>query len=109
MEDVFLSEMGRRVNEKRKAMRLSQEDVAEMADVSKQTISLIENGRQEPGAKVVAKLAKALGMSADCLLTGEHTDTDIRILDQRLKDMNHSQYRFLEDVINRFIDLCEQG
>jgi transcriptional regulator with XRE-family HTH domain len=108
-EDVFLNEMGRRVNEKRKEMRLSQEDVAEMVDVSKQTISLIESGRQEPGAKIVAKLAKALGMSADYLLTGSRTDTDLQILDRRLKNMNERQYRFLENVITEFMALCGQG
>jgi transcriptional regulator with XRE-family HTH domain len=108
MEDVFLSEMGRRVNEKRKAMRFSQEELAEMADVSKQTISMIENGKQEPGAKVVAKIAKALDMSADYLLTGERTDEDMHILDRRLKNLNAAQYRFLEGVINGFADLCER-
>jgi transcriptional regulator with XRE-family HTH domain len=109
MEDVFLSEMGRRVNEKRKEMRLSQEDVAEMTDVSKQTISLIERGLQEPGAKITAKLAKALNVSADYLLTGERTDADLQILERRLKNMDERQYRFLENVITEFADLCERG
>jgi transcriptional regulator with XRE-family HTH domain len=107
-EDVFLSEMGGRVNKKRKELRLSQEYLAEMADVSKQTISLIERGRQEAGAKNIAKLAKALDVSADWLLTGKRTDGDLHILNRRMKYLSASQYGFLEDIVTKFADFCEK-
>jgi transcriptional regulator with XRE-family HTH domain len=109
MEDSFLIEMGRRIQDKRKLLRLSQEEVAERAELTKQTVSRAENGQRELGAKNVARLAKALGMSTDYLLNGERTEVDVRILDRKIASLTDRQYSFLEDIIKNFIDICEEG
>ncbi len=105
----FLNEMGERIQNKRKRLRLSQEALAEMAEISKQTVSRAENGQRELGAQNVAKLAKALEMSTDFLLTGERTDNDLLKLDERLKKLTERQYQFLEELIRNFIEMCEDG
>ncbi len=51
---------GEHIRRLRLGRNLTQEDLAAMADLSQRTISMIENGRQRPHAKTLAKLAEAL-------------------------------------------------
>jgi transcriptional regulator with XRE-family HTH domain len=58
----------------RRQRGLSQERLAELADLHMTDIARIETRRRDPGVKVVAKIAYGLGVSASELLTGvEHT------------------------------------
>jgi transcriptional regulator with XRE-family HTH domain len=52
--------IGRRIQELRKSKRLSQEKVAEKADISPTYLSRIECGRENPTLDMFIKLAKAL-------------------------------------------------
>jgi len=108
MKDIFLSNMGKRIFERRKELRLSQEELAERADTNKQTISLAEHGKQELRASNVVKIANALGISTDYLLKGERIDSDQMILDKRIRNLENDDYNFLADTINKFIDLYEK-
>ena len=44
MEEMLLKEMGQRLSAHRKQLRLTQEEVAELADMATQTLSTSENG-----------------------------------------------------------------
>lgn len=109
MDESFLIDMGRRIHEKRKSLRLSQEELAERAEISKQTVSRAENGQRELGAQNVKRLAEALETSADYLLTGERTDADALILDKRIKTLTDHQYQYLDEHIRIFLKMCEDG
>lgn len=52
----------------RKAKNLSQDELAEMLNVSRQSISLWENGQTQPTLDNVVALARAFGVSTDALL-----------------------------------------
>ena len=108
MEDNFISSMGKRIYELRKNLRLSQEELSERADTTKQTIALAEKGKQELRAGNVSKVAEALGVSTDYLLNGTRIDSDDMVLDKRIRTLNNNQYDFLSDMINKFVDLCEK-
>jgi len=108
MEDNFISSMGNRIYSLRKHLRLSQEELAEKADTTKQTISLAEKGKQELRAGNVAKIADALGVSTDYLLKGIRIDSDDMVLDRRIRNLNNDQYDFLSETINKFVDFCEK-
>jgi transcriptional regulator with XRE-family HTH domain len=49
---------------------LSQEDLGDLLDVSKQNIQMIESGKRNPGTFLLKKIAKALGVSLSKLLEG---------------------------------------
>lgn len=49
---------------------LSQEALAERAGMHRNAVALLEAGKRDPRVSTVAKLAKALGISASDLLTG---------------------------------------
>ena len=58
---------GRKVRDRRQAMSLSQDQLAELVDVRQATISRIESGSQCPSDAVKARLAGALGMTMEQL------------------------------------------
>jgi transcriptional regulator with XRE-family HTH domain len=46
---------------------LTQEDLADMTDLSQRTVSMIENGRQRPRAKTLERLVEALDVETRTL------------------------------------------
>lgn len=62
-----------RLKEYRARYRLSQTELGNLADVSRQTISLIERGDYNPSVTLALKLAKILNASVEQLFsyTGE--------------------------------------
>ena len=68
--DPILSSFGRNVAKHRQARELSQEALAEKAELDRTYISDIERGVRNPGIKNVVRLAKALGLTAAQLLKG---------------------------------------
>ena len=58
----------------RQARKLSQENVAERASVHRTQITLIENGRRQPGVETIVRLAGALEVSVGSLFDGIRWD-----------------------------------
>ena len=68
--DTVLAALGQNVRRRREARELTQEKLAERADLDPTYISGIERGLRNPGIKNVARLAKALGFTTAELLKG---------------------------------------
>ncbi len=107
MDDV-LKEMGRRLTERRKQLRLTQEDVAERADLTVQTISTAETGRKALRPENIIKICAGLDISPDYLLLGNITGVDISILSEKVNRLTPSQYRHLEEIIDNFISAVNE-
>jgi putative transcriptional regulator len=58
-----------RIKELRKLKRLSQEDLANACEVSRQTINAIENNKYDPGLALAFCLAEILEVSVDELFS----------------------------------------
>ena len=58
-----------RLKEYRARYRLSQTELGNLADVSRQTISLIERGDYNPSVTIALKLAKILNASVELLFS----------------------------------------
>ncbi|EDM78363.1 transcriptional regulator [Plesiocystis pacifica SIR-1] len=67
-------ELGDRVRERRRELGLSQEKLAEKAQVSKETIGRLEQGGGTPSLFTVRKVANALGETVSALLAGQAGD-----------------------------------
>ena len=61
--------IGRRIRQERLRNRLSQEKLAEMTDSSPQYISHIENARKRASMEMIVRIAKALDISVDQILS----------------------------------------
>jgi transcriptional regulator with XRE-family HTH domain len=68
--DPLLFAFGQSVAKYRQAKRLSQEALAEKADLNRTYLSDIERGVRNPGVKNVVRLAKALGIKTAKLMEG---------------------------------------
>ncbi len=61
-------QLGRTVKRLRIAQGLSQEELGALAELHRTYVSGVERGIRNPTVAIVAKLAKALGVSASALL-----------------------------------------
>lgn len=57
--------MENRIRELRKAMKMSQEDLAKACQVSRQTINAIENNKYDPSLLLAFQLATTLEVKVD--------------------------------------------
>ena len=55
-------EIGKQIKERRKVLRITQPDLAEMAGISINTLYKIERGQANPTIQMVNKIAEILGM-----------------------------------------------
>lgn len=60
--------LGERVRIRRKEMKLTQERLAELVDLSQSLIGHVERGTRVPSVETLHRLCKALGVSADYLM-----------------------------------------
>ncbi|HLX68730.1 MAG TPA: helix-turn-helix transcriptional regulator [Verrucomicrobiae bacterium] len=65
-----LIQFGRNVGRLRNAAGLSQDKLAEKADLDRTYLSGIERGVRNPGIKIVIRLARALRVTVDQLCKG---------------------------------------
>jgi len=69
-----IKEIGKRIRRIRKVNKITQEQLAEMIDVSVPYISKIENGKTTASADIIVRLTQALHTSADAILCLEKED-----------------------------------
>lgn len=68
---MICSSMHENIRRLRELQALSQRDLANRAQLSLTTICRVENGQCKPMPRTVRKLAKALGVTPDTLLSGQ--------------------------------------
>lgn len=105
MDKVCYDAIGRRIRYVRHGKRLTQEQVAERAEISANYLSRIENGTARFSLDVLIQLINALDISADYLLLDviqrkEKQDMDV----QNYGRLPEAQIEF----INQFIGLARQ-
>jgi len=91
--ELCLGEIGQRIIERRKKLGLTQEALAEKADVTAQFVSYAEVGKRAMRPENLMKIAAALEVSADYLLTGDIIDKDLLILSDKMQKLSPSQIR----------------
>lgn len=107
-KDPFLIDVGRRLYEKRKSMRLSQEGLAHKAETSKQTVSRAENGERELRIKTFARLANALETSTDFLLNGATSFEGMAKMAARLHLLDDQQQQYITESLRMLNDMADR-
>ena len=64
----MVNDVGKRIAELRRERGINQEQLAEMALLSRVTVARYESGRIEPGASAISRIADVLNVSTDELL-----------------------------------------
>ena len=98
--ELCLKDIGQRIIERRKKLGMTQEALAEKADLTAQFVSYAEAGKRAMRPENLLKIASALEVSADYLLTGDIIDKDLLILSDKLRKLAPSQVRLIENIID---------
>ena len=69
-------DIGTKIRSRRRALKLSQEELAELTDVARQTVSSWERNTFAPKGPSLAALAKALRTSMDFFIEGRVDESD---------------------------------
>ena len=95
--------IGNKIKDLRTQKGLTQEELAEAAGVTPQTISTAELGKKALRPANIIKICSALDISPDYLLLGRISNEDTSILNQKVSRLSPEQYRHLEDIVDSFI------
>ena len=107
--ELYLKEMGSRIMERRKKLGLTQEALAEMSELTTQFVSYAESGKRGMRPENLMKVAAALGVSTDYLLTGDIIDKDKLLLSEKLEKLTPKQVRIVENGIDECMALYGKG
>lgn len=107
MEDLelYLDEVGKRIMERRKKLGMTQEALAEKSGVTTQFVSYTESGKRAMRPENLMKIALALGVSTDYILTGDIIDKDKLLLSEKLDKLTADEVRIVESIIDECIAL----
>ncbi len=105
----FHWEMGARIAHRRKAVGLTQEQLAEQMNVSTQTISYIETGHKAIRPENLAKLCQVLQVSADYILLGHVAPAETNRTAVKLSSLNAIELQLVESIIDNCLQLAGKG
>lgn len=100
MSELNYVEIGKRIKIKRKELKLTQEKLSEIIDVSPSYVSEIERGTSISSLATITKIAQTLNVSLDYLIYGINQNNSATTFFEILKTIpkkNHELY----------INLCE--
>lgn len=94
--------IGIKLQELRKQHQMTQENLAEQLDVTRQVISKWERDQSVPSTEIIIELSKIFGVSTDYILGVEQNDAS----DKNLQMM---QDAFEEEIINEPVEAVPKG
>lgn len=101
MADIeLLKSMGERIYTQRKALKMTQEELAERIGVSTQMISNLETGKKAIRPENLLKICEALNISADYVLTGNGTNRVVDSITEKLAGLSEEELRMVREMID---------
>ena len=99
--------IGIRIMQRRKALGISQEELAERVGLSKNHISNIECGKSMPTTRFILRICDILGETPDYYLIGKITEETDRISELAKRLPNESQ-RVLRRILEIYLNQIAQ-
>ena len=100
------AELGKRVREARNKAGLTQESLAEKADIGIMYLGEIERGIKMPSLKIFIKIIEALDISADYLLRDELTSGKTFVYDEiteKLEGLTPRQRKGAVEILDAYL------
>ncbi len=104
MTEAMLREIGKRIQSKRRRLGYTQEQLAEMMDVSVQMVSNLERGNKAIRIDNLVNLSGILQVSTDYILTGMGTGGDNSCMAEKLGKLSDTDRRMIEMLIDYCIN-----
>ncbi len=92
--------LGEKVKTLRKALKITQKELANTVGVSQSTIGMIEGNRQGASNDTLLKLSIALNTTVDDLLSDSSIENEIKLSTRAEKDIEKALKQTLEDLSN---------
>lgn len=100
----LLKDLGKRISTQRKALDLTQGQVAEKMDVSVQMISNLELGHKAIRPENLAKISTILHVSTDYLLFGRGSRGEISEIASKIQSLSAEQQTAVGQIVDLFLD-----
>lgn len=105
--EQFRIDVGNRIEQRRTELNLTQEELAERASLTQQQISYAERGEKGLRNENLLRVAQALNVSTDFLLTGHLCEADLSIIlseiSEEIKGLNLEERILLCKSITIFV------
>ena len=111
MYNIDYKELGKRIRAERRRKDLTQEKLAEMAEISDSFMGHIERGGRTLSIETLVKLANALNLSIEYIVCGEYNyqpDMLPAEIHNALNHMSVSQRRVFLDIMKTLADNPEK-
>lgn len=98
--------LGKRIKERRKLLRITQQELAEKVDVDAKYISRIETGNSNPSLNTLEKIAKVMHTEVSSLFRMDEVqgkDEIIKNLTDKLKDTSIENVRTIYEISEKII------
>lgn len=100
MSEADLTGIGKRIQNRRKQLMLTQEQLAEMMNVSIQMVSNLERGNKAIRIDNLINLSQILDISTDYILTGKETSEDMDALTSRIAELPAKDRKMIEMLVD---------
>jgi len=99
MNQALNKEVGRRLRERREHLHITREKLCEIVDVSPQFLSEVERGVKGLSVDKLLVMCDGLGLSADYVLRGKETLSDISPIVAMLATLDDAYIPLAEDLL----------
>lgn len=100
MEYAQLKEIGKRIAIRRKQLDYTQEQLAEMMEVSIQMVSNLERGVKAIRIDNLINLSRILQVSTDFILTGRSASQEDTVLADKISQLSPENQKMIELLVN---------
>ncbi len=104
--------IGKRIRELRMQQIVTQEQLAEMIDMSVSYVSYIENAKKKPSLETLIRISNALGITLDEILSGNqlHNPTDYQTdMDLLMNELSQNEKRLVFELIRSVRDILRSN
>lgn len=107
-KDPIVAEIALRIREYRESRHLTQDYIAEKANISQKHLSRVESGYHDPKFTTIIKVANALNIPVDALAT-DMADDDISVflksIQPDVEKLSSEQKKFIKSMIKQLAEI----
>ena len=100
--------IGKRIAKARKVAGLTQAELSEKIGISEKYLSRVECGKQMPSIAIVSRMCEVLCVSADKLLSLNHSTVSKNIIQNELDDLSSYEQEQIVEIIKIIKDIKNQ-
>lgn len=104
----YKHDMGLRIKERRKELKLTQDELSEMIDVSVKHFGMVERGLTGLSIENLIKLSDILGVSLDYIIKGEANMDEWRCTLSTLQKVPRGKEHLIKELINLGVSLTKE-